>query len=47
MFKGPPAFCSELVLATQGGLDFPTALRKKSLALKILLRNVFVGLAVQ
>src|SRR6267154_178253 len=34
MFKGPPAFAPNW-FCTQGGLDFPTALRKKSLALKI------------
>src|SRR5260370_33252954 len=38
MFKGPPAFAPNW-FCTQGGLDFPTALRKKSLALKILLRT--------
>src|SRR5216684_4138965 len=37
-FAGPPAFAPNW-FCTQGGLDFPTALRKKSLALKILLRT--------
>src|SRR5260370_40180224 len=37
MFKGPPAF-GPIGFCTQGGLDFPTALRTKSLAWKILLR---------
>src|SRR5258708_28322397 len=37
-FKGPPAFAPNW-FCTQGGLDLPTALRKKSLALKILLRT--------
>src|SRR6267143_6131519 len=36
-FIGPPAFAPNW-FCTQGGLDFPTALRKKSLALEILLR---------
>src|SRR5216684_8841317 len=36
-FTGPPAFAPNW-FCTQGGLDFPPALRKKSLALKILLR---------
>src|SRR6266481_4210220 len=37
-FTGPPAFAPNW-FCTQGGLDFPAALRKKSFALKILLRR--------
>src|SRR3989454_12745427 len=37
-FTGPPAFAPNW-FCTQGGLDFSAALRKKSLALKILLRT--------
>src|SRR5713101_4403978 len=37
-FIGPPAFAPNW-FCTQGGLDFPPALRKKSLALNILLRT--------
>src|SRR5258708_1220191 len=38
MFKGPPAFAPNW-FCTQGGLDLPAAFKKKSFALKILLRR--------
>src|SRR5713101_9067572 len=37
-FAGPPAFAPNW-FCTQGGLDFPAPLRKKSFALNILLRR--------